>query len=261
MSFLNDDQAVGGQLVVGAGIPIALGFGQKRINGSAYVEGPQIIGSATEFPAPIGTLMVGPLSNIEANPVPIAGAQCGGNFSPYSLVVSGDAAIFDNLSVNANVIAGGNITALGEVRSRCGTHILSAKKNFDIPHPSKEGWRLRHTCPEGPSNDVYVRGKVLNRTEIELPSYWKDFVDFTTITVSLTPIGAHQDVIVKRIDEQKVYLQAKGGMPIHCFYHIFGERMDGERLIPEYEGKTPADYPGNNDEYSVVGWNYDVRKN
>jgi hypothetical protein len=67
-------------------------------------------------------------------------------------------------------------------------------------------------------------------------------------------------VIVKRIDDDKVYLQAKGGMPINCFYHIFGERKDGEKLIPEYKGETPADYPGNNDEYSVVGWNYDVRK-
>jgi hypothetical protein len=105
-----------------------------------------------------------------------------------------------------------------------------------------------------------VRGKVLNRTEIELPKYWKKLVDFTTITVSLTPIGAHQDVIVKRIDEEKVYLQSRSGIPIHCFYHIFGTRADGERLIPEYEGESPADYPGNNNEYSVSGYHYDVRK-
>ena len=77
--------------------------------------------------------------------------------------------------------------------------------------------------------------------------------------VNLTPIGAHQNVIVKRIDEEKVYLQAHGGMPINCFYHIYGTRSDGERLIPEYEGKSPADYPGNNDEYSVSGYHYDKR--
>jgi hypothetical protein len=118
---------------------------------------------------------------------------------------------------------------------------------------------LRHTCLEGPKNDVYARGKVLNRTEIELPSYWKDLVDWTTITVTLTPIGAHQDVIIKRIDEDKIYLQSKGGMPIHCFYHIFGERKDGERLISEYEGTSPADYPGNNNEYSVSGYHYDTK--
>lgn len=260
MSLFNDDQAVGGQLVVGAGVPIALGVGPTKVNGSAYIEGPQIIGKATEFPAVIGTLMVGPLANNETNAVNIPGAQCGGNYSPYSLVVSGDAAIFDNLNVSQNIVAGNNLIAQGEVISRCGGHILSAKKNFDIPHPSIEGWRLRHTCLEGPRNDVYVRGRVLNRTEIPLPIYWKNLVDFTTITVSLTPIGAHQDVIVKRIDEEKVYLQSKGGMPINCYYHIFGERKDGEKLIPEYKGNSPADYPGNNDEYSISGYHYDVKR-
>ena len=84
-------------------------------------------------------------------------------------------------------------------------------------------------------------------------------VDWTTITVNLTPIGSHQHVIVKRIDEEKIYLQSNGGMPIDCFYHIFAERSDGERLIPEYEGESPKDYPGNNNEYSVSGYHYDIK--
>ena len=94
--------------------------------------------------------------------------------------------------------------------SNCGGHVLSAKKDFDIQHPTLDGWRLRHVAPEAPTADVYVRGKVKNATEIELPNYWKGLVDLESITVSLTPIGAHQDVIVKRIDEDKVYLQARG---------------------------------------------------
>ena len=177
----------------------------------------------------------------------------------------GDAAIFDNLDVALRVQSGNEIVAQGHVVSYAPgvggpPHFLAAKKNFDIPHPTKEGWRLRHTCPEGPSNDVYVRGRVTNKNEIILPTYWKELVDWTTITVNLTPIGAHQNVIVKRIDEEKVYLQAHGGMPINCFYHIYGTRSDGERLIPEYEGESPADYPGNNDEYSVSGYHYDKRE-
>ena len=52
--------------------------------------------------------------------------------------------------------------------------------------PNEEGWRLRHTCPEGPSNDVYFRRQVTNKTEIILPSYWKGLVDWTTIAVNLT---------------------------------------------------------------------------
>lgn len=259
MSGLFDDHAIGGMQYIGAGIPIALGWSKNKINGSSYIEGPQIIGNATEFPKVIGTLMVGPLTNVEATQAPISGETCSRNYSPYSLVVSGDAAVFDNLSVNKNITSGLDIIAQGEVKSRCGTHILSAKKNFDIQHPSKPGWRLRHTCLEGPSNDVYIRGKLLNKTEIQLPGYWKDFVDLSSLSVSLTPIGAHQDIIVKRIEEDKIVLQSKGNMPIHCYYHVFAERKDGEKLIPEYEGRTPSDYPGNNDEYSVVGWNYDVR--
>jgi hypothetical protein len=259
MAFLMDDVAAGGQLMCGAGSPIALGVGPTKIRGAAFIEGPQIVGSAGAFPAVYGTLMVGPLSNGDAAQIPVTGAICGFNNSPYSLVVSGDAAIFDNLDVNRNIYASNNIVAQGEVISRCGGHILSAKKNFDIPHPNKPGWRLRHTCLEGPTNDVYVRGRVLNRTEIELPEYWKDLVDQDTVSVSLTPIGAHQDVIVKRIDSEKIYLQAKGGMPINCFYHVFGERKDGEPLIPEYPGESPADYPGNNDEYSVSGYHYDKK--
>ena len=142
--------------------------------------------------------------------------------------MNGAAGFLGPVETAQNVIVGGNCLVQGNVISNCGGHVLAAKKNFDIPHPTKKGWRLRHTCPEGPSNDVYVRGRVTNRKEILLPTYWKELVDWTTITVNLTPIGAHQDVIVKRIDEEKVYLQAMGGMPINCFYHIYGTRADGE---------------------------------
>ena len=64
-----------------------------------------------------------------------------------------------------------------------------------------------------------------------------------SISVQLQPIGAHQDIIIKRWDEEKIYLQAKGGMPINCFYHVYAERKDVNALITEYEGKTWKDYP------------------
>jgi hypothetical protein len=38
---------------------------------------------------------------------------------------------------------------------------------------------------------------------------------------------------VKRWDEKKVYLQAQGGMPIDCFYHIYAERKDVPKLEVE----------------------------
>ena len=262
MSFNLDDANVGGQLKVGTGIFPAIGEGIIRVNGSAGIEGPVVMGNPTQFPIPFGTVNIGPLTNSD-NLIPpfIPGIFCYGLPSnPFSLAVSGPSAFLGNVETNANVIVGSNCLVQGNVISNCGGHVLAAKKNFDIPHPTKDGWRLRHTCPEGPSNDVYVRGRVTNKNEIILPTYWKELVDWTTITVNLTPIGAHQNVIVKRIDEKKVYLQAHGGMPINCFYHIYGTRSDGERLIPEYEGESPADYPGNNDEYSVSGYHYDKRE-
>ena len=127
----------------------------------------------------------------------------------------------------------------------------SSKKGFDIPHPTKENNRLRYICVEGPTADVYIRGRVTNHKEIILPTYWKELIDWTTITVNLTPIGSHQSVIVKRFDEEKIYLQSNGGMPIDCFYHVYAERIDVERNIPEYEGLTTADYPGDNSEYTL----------
>jgi hypothetical protein len=260
MSFNLDDTVIGGQLKVGAGLCIATGEGASKINGSAMIEGPVVIGNPTTFPYPYGALNVASLVNDDAPSPVIPGSTCYGVNNPYDIAISGNAAVMGKLDTNDNVIVGNNLLAQGHVISNCGGHVLAAKKNFDIPHPIKEGYRLRHTCPEGPSNDVYFRGRVTSRKEITLPAYWKELVDWTTITVNLTPVGAHQNVIVKRIDESKVYLQAHGGMPIDCFFHIYGTRADGERLIPEYEGESPADYPGNNDEYSVTGYHYDKRE-
>lgn len=256
-----DDLIVGGQFRVGTGIVPSIKEGDKKINGSAFIEGPAVIGNPTQFPFTYATLMVGPLTNSDPDSTsPFApGALCTGVNNPYSLCVTGHAAIFDNLDANGQISAGRDIIAQGEIMSRCGGHILSAKKNFDIPHPTKEGWRLRHTCPEGPSNDVYYRGKLKNKSEIELPKYWKELVDEDSITVNITPLGSHQSIIVKRISDNVVYLQSNGGVPINCYYHIFATRKDGEQLIPEYIGNSPEDYPGNNDEYSVSGYHYDVK--
>ena len=260
-----DEIITGGQLRVGVGIVPAIGEGPVKVNGGSYIEGPAVFGGATEFPTPYATVCIGAYGNSDDSPISaIAGITPGlllpgGNHTPYSLAVSGPSALLGVVDTKEDVFVGKNLISQGHVMSNNGGHVLAAKKNFDIPHPTKPGYRLRHTCPEGPSNDVYVRGKVRNTNEILLPTYWKGLVDWTTITVNLTPIGAHQNVIVKRVDEDKVYLQSNGGIPINCYYHIYGERSDGERLIPEYEGESPSDYPGNNDEYSVSGYHYDKR--
>ena len=113
-------------------------------------------------------------------------------------------------------------------------------KAFDIPHPTRENRRLVHGCLEGPEYGVYTRGRLTNKKEIILPSYWKGLVDWTTISVNLTPIGSHQHLIVKRFDEEKIYLQSNGGMPIDCFYHVYAERMDIPRIEVEPEVDTES---------------------
>ena len=46
-----------------------------------------------------------------------------------------------------------------------------------------------------------------------------------------------------------------------CYYVIHAARTDGEPLIVEYEGQTPAEYPGDNCQYSISGYDYDARGN
>ena len=255
MSCGFDDLNIGGQLKVGQGFVPAIKEGNSKINGSAFVEGPMVVGAGVHFPTPYATMMVGPLANPDPDCLPpfAPGALCQGLSNPYSLVVSPNAGIMGNLDVNFRIQAGGMIVAGGPIMSNCGRHVLSVKKDFDIPHPTKEGYRLRHVAPEAATADVYTRGKVRNKNKIFLPPYWKNLVSPSSITVSLTPIGAHQQVIVKRISDNTVHLQSNGGLPINCYYHIYGERIDCERNIAEYPGTSPKDYPGNNSEYLQSG--------
>ena len=261
MAFQFDDLSISHQLVVGSGFPLVpLRVGPGKVRGGASIEGPAVIGSNSFWPFQTATVMIGPDLNIDTPPAILPGvlvACAPWNHSPYSLHVVGDVAINDFLDVAIDVNAGGFVRAglavqsQGDVFAFCGAHRLSAKKNFDIPHPTKDGWRLRHTCPEAPSNDVYIRGKLKNNNEIILPEYWSNFVDPESITVNVTPIGAHQNIIVKSVNLEKIVLQSNSPIPINCFYHVFATRNDGDTLIPEYEGLSPSDYPGDNTDYNI----------
>ena len=130
--------------------------------------------------------------------------------------------------------------------------IAVSKKPFDILHPTKEGHRLRYVSLEGPSAEVYVRGKLKGDHIIHLPDYWKGLVDPETITVQLTPIGCRQSLYYEEVEWCSTIkvVNADCG-PVWCSYTVFAERKDTEKNIPEYQGLTPADYPGDNDEYRL----------
>ena len=253
MSFFTDDQNIGGQLKVGIGIVPAIGEGPTKVNGSMYAEGPIVMGSATAFPWPYGCLNVGPLVN-EDNLIPpiVPGVLCYGTNNPYSLAVSGPSALMGNTDVAGNVTAMTNVQAQGEVMSNCGRHVLSLKKDlpFDMPHPNKKGWRLRHVCIEGPEIVVYCRGKVPPDGVINLPTFWEGLVNTDDMSISLTPIGCWQELFVKetRWGKQVVVANNAGG-PINADYYIVARRLDDD-LIVEYEGESHEDYPGGNEGYS-----------
>jgi len=143
----------------------------------------------------------------------------------------------------------GDVVCAGEVSA--GGITLTSRKDFDIPHPTKDGWRLRHVCLEGPEAGVYYRGRLTNDTMINLPEYWDGLVDPATITVSLTQIGSSQDLIVDAIQwGKRIKVRSGTAANIDCYFLVHAERKDGERLIVEYEGTSIDDYPGDNSQYT-----------
>ena len=162
----------------------------------------------------------------------------------------------DSLKVNTSVIGAGLINITGPITSATEVTAagitLTSRKPFDIPHPTKKGYRLRHVCLEGPESGVYYRGRLTGKSVIELPEYWRGLVDAETITVTLTQIKTSQDLIVDGIEwGTRVKVRSGNGTDIDCFYLVHAERKDGEKLIVEYEGESSDDYPGDNSIYSI----------
>ena len=245
MAFVFDETWINnGQLIIAeAGVnPKALGEGIDKVKHSAYIEGPLQIGDAGDYGSAEGTVMIGNDGNMgAAEALKVKGGvvvdPARGDIHDSNLKnVTGQSCDFSSSKINQQ-----------------------SWKGFDIKHPNKEGYRLRHICLEGPEAGVYHRGRLRSQKKIVLPKYWKGLVNIDTITVQLQPIGVHQDIIVKRWDDESVYLQAQGALPINCFFHVFGERVDGEKLIIEYEGDTPDKYPGDQSQYSISGYHYDRR--
>ena len=252
MAFAFDEIfAYGGQLIVAAKkrVPKALGIGKEKIDHSAYIEGNTQIGKVDAFSNAMGTLMVGREGTKGTDKsLYVRGNQVieGDSGSSYALHASGGRSV-NTVYIDGDLYVSGKTDTgnKGRLASRFAT--ADAKpKPFDIKHPSKDGYRLRYACIEGPEVGVYCRGRVRGEKLIKLPDYWKDLVDVESISVQLQPIGAHQDVIVKRWDDKFIYLQAQGGMPVNCFYHVYAARKDVNPLYVEYEGESWRDYPDPN---------------
>ena len=176
-----------------------------------------------------------------------------------SLYVKGDSAFIGDVAVNGDQSITQDLRVNGTTYASVqGTINVQGWKGFDIKHPTKENHRLRYVCLEGPEGGVYHRGILKDSEFIELPDYWKDLVDTKTITVHLTPIGTYQ-YLYYTVAKNRIIVKNHSNLPTHCSYIDYGERKDGEPLIPEYTGNSPEDYPGKNDQYSIAGYHYDRR--
>ena len=252
MAFAFDEIfAYGGQLIVAAKkiVPKALGVGKEKVDHTAYIQGNTQIGKVDAFSGASATLMVGREDTIGTDrSVHVNGnAQIiGDGGTQNALYVTGGSSV-DSVYIKGDLYVSGSTDCgnKGRLASRFAAADASPKP-FDIKHPSKDGWRLRYACIEGPEVGVYHRGRVRGEKIIKLPDYWKDLVDIESISVQLQPIGSHQDIIVKRWDSEFIYLQAQGGMPVNCFYHVYAARKDVNPLYVEYQGDSWKDYPDPN---------------
>jgi len=258
MAFAFDEAWIyGGQLSSSRRnvVPEGLGKGEEKVTHSLYIQGPSQFGTNTSYSGNKGGVEATVMIAQNGTSVP----------TTKSLYIKGDSKIegdgqeknavhisgsgqTDVVYIDGDVFVTGSVDCLSKGRLESRHKTADGKpKPFDIPHPTKgEGHRLRYACIEGPEVGVYCRGRVRNEKIIKLPYYWKDLVDVESISVQLQPIGAHQDVIVKRWDEETVYLQAQGGLPVNCFYHVYASRKDVNPLHVEYAGNSWKDYPDPN---------------
>lgn len=152
-------------------------------------------------------------------------------------IFNGPVTINAPLSVTGLIFCGSIDAA--SIKATFGTFssVAAPFKQFDIPHPNRKGMRLRHACIEGPEIGVYYRGKLENQNQIILPDYWNNLIDIETITVNLTPFDNYQELYVKNIEWGKfINIVNNLSSPIKCYYTIFAERKDVDKLVIEYEG-------------------------
>ena len=74
------------------------------------------------------------------------------------------------------------------------------------------------------NNCVFIRGRT-QKPLVILPEEWEDTIDLDSLTIHLTPIGADQKLIVKRVQGREVHLQSHA-IPVDCYYLIMGSVID-----------------------------------
>ena len=105
--------------------------------------------------------------------------------------------------------------------------LRATTKSFVIDTP--DGGTLEYGSLEGRSHDVFHKGKC-NSNIIELPKEWEWLIDESTVTVQLTSIGKHQNLYVKEVKDNKVYISAGMFKTPNCYFLIHASRKDTEQI-------------------------------
>jgi archaellum component FlaC len=153
--------------------------------------------------------------------------------SNVSNILTGTTTFTGVKTFSGNVILNGNVgigTSIPAYKLEVNGSFAATTKSFVIDHPIKAGMKLRYGSLEGPENGVYVRGRTTSNV-IALPDHWSGLVYEDSVTVSLTPIGNTAMPSVLSYDNKQVTIQ---GNTINCFYHIFAERKDVDKLVVEF---------------------------
>ena len=124
------------------------------------------------------------------------------------------------------IVNDGNVEILGD--------LAATTKSFLIKHPTKEGMKLQYGNLEGPEHAVYHRGRIIGTDTIELPEYWSELTREESVSVQLTSNKPHL-LYVKEITKDTVKVKKIGFGKIDCFYTVYGERKDVNKLKTERE--------------------------
>jgi hypothetical protein len=112
--------------------------------------------------------------------------------------------------------------------------LTAVVKSFVIDHPTEPGMQLQYGVLEGPEHSVYVRGKLKNLKQIDLPLYWHALVHEESVTVNLTSIGKKQDLWVEQITPDYIIIGSDSD-EVEYFYTVFAERKDIDKLVTEFK--------------------------
>jgi len=177
--------------------------------------------------------------NVNGNTYLSGSVGIGDSTPSYKLDVSGTGRFTNDVTIAGNVGINGTTPSSSYGLQVGGNALVSgsfsaSSKSFLINHPTKENKKLEYGCLEGPEFGVYHRGRAQSTT-ISLPDYWTGLVREETITVQLTPKGSFQHLYVVSQSLTEIVIGAADGETIDCFYTIYGERADIDRLEVEKE--------------------------